>query len=302
VRPVVTKIMPWHPAKVRIQWELEEVGEHGVFLFSVERSGSPSGPWTTIASSLADVYTYDDLLNDAEAANTLSLVRDIYYRIKAVPPSGAANAVYSPIINLDGLVESTMLSEEPGNPARPVPMAQIEADPQTNITRYPRRTDDVRRRLYKRALMRNMYLMLKHLNGIEFALLKRRHFGTRCTCYEPISRTVLRSRCPVCYGTSWVGGYFNPVQILGRIVHGATSEIQSDLSPQGKDDISSAQIQVMDFPKVDEGDVLVAKHLNRRFLVQRRFNTSLKTVIVHQTLTTSELARVAPEFAIEVGI
>jgi len=181
-------------------------------------------------------------------------------------------------------------------------MAQIEADPQTNITRYPRRTDDVRRRLYKRALMRNMYLMLKHLNGIEFALLKRRHFGTRCTCYEPISRTVLRSRCPVCYGTSWVGGYFNPVQILGRIVHGATSEIQSDLSPQGKDDISSAQIQVMDFPKVDEGDVLVAKHLNRRFLVQRRFNTSLKTVIVHQTLTTSELARVAPEFAIEVGI
>lgn len=294
--------MPWHPAKVRIQWELEEVGEHGVFRFNVERSGSPGGPWTTIASSLPDTYLYDDLLNDEEAVNTLSLVRDIYYRIKAVPPSGIANAVYSPIINLDGLVESEMLPEEPGNPARPVPMAQMEADPQTLITRYPRRTDDVRRRLVKRVLIRNMYLMLRHLNGIEFALLKRRHFGTHCTCYEPVSRTVLRSRCPICYGTSWVGGYFNPVQILGRIVRGATSEIQSDLSPQSKDDISIVQVQVIDFPKVDEGDILVAKHVNRRFLVKQRYNTSLKTVIVHQTLTASELARVAPEFAIDVGL
>lgn len=303
MRVLISKIVPWYPTKVRMQWDLEEVGESGVFNFIVERSGSPGGPWTAISISLPDTYTYDDMLNDAEAANTLSLQRDIYYRIKAIPPSGLLNVVYSPVVNLEGLVEHTMLEEEPGNPARPIPAAQFEANPQVHIYKYPNTRTDVRKRLYKRALMRNMYLMLKRLNGIEFVLLKRRHFGTRCTnCYDPITRTVLITGCPLCYGTSWLGGYFTPLDILGRIVRGSKSEIQTVLSPQTKDDVDFPHIQTLDFPRIDEGDLLVAKGFNRRFLVKQRYNPTLKAVITHQTLSCSELARMAPEYTIPAGI
>jgi len=287
---------------VRMQWDLEEVGESGVFNFVVERSGSPGGPWTVISTSLPDTYTFDDTLNDAETANTLSLQRDIYYRIKAIPPSGILNAVYSPIVNMEGLSEHTMLPEEPGNPERPIPSAQFEMTPQVNIYKYPNDRMDIRRRLYKRALMRNMYLMLRRLNGIKFALLKRRHFGTRCTnCYDPISRTVLITGCPTCYGTSWTGGYFTPIEILGRIVRG-TGGGQTQLSPQTKDDINTEHIQTLDFPRIEEGDLLVAKEVNRRYIVKGQYAPSLKVVITHQTLTCTEIARMAPEFSIPAGL
>jgi hypothetical protein len=302
MKAIIIKITPWHPTSVRLQWELEEVAETGTFLFDVERSGAPGGPWTTITSSpLSDVYTYDDTLSDEEA-NTLSLVRDIYYRIRAEPPSGVGNEVYSPIVNLDGLCESEMTEEEPGNPAYPVPMAQFGPEPTKNTFKYPD-DSDVRRRLVKRVLLRNMYLMLKHLNGINFKLLKRRHFGTRCTeCYDTISRMVLESNCSVCYGTSWVGGFYTPVDMLGRIVRGSTGQVQTQLSPQAKDDLNFPQIQTLDFPRIDPGDVLVAESQNRRFLVKQRYNTSLETVIVHQTLAVSELPRTAVEYTIDVGL
>jgi len=303
VRVLITKVTPWHPALVRLQWELEEVGESGDFTFEVERSGSPAGPWTTIVEDLVDTYTYDDTLNDAEAANTLSLIRDIYYRIRAIPPSGEPNAAYSPVMNLDGLTEHVMMPTEPGNPERPVPAATFEQPPLTNLYARPTSSEDTRRRLLKRALMRNMYLMLKRLNGVEFTLLKRRHFGTRCTvCYDTLTRTIMVSHCDTCYGTSWVGGYYTPIPIYARIVRGSNSNVQTGLTQHGKDDVDVVQIQTLDFPKIDEGDIMVAKYQNRRFLVKQRYNTSLKNIMVHQTLTASELSRVAPEYGIDAGL
>jgi len=297
MRTVIIQITPWHPTKVKLQWEIEDVTESGDFTFHVERSGSPGGPWTDLTpAGLLNTTVYEDPLED-EGANTLSLARDIYYRIKMVPPSTQES--YSPIVNLDGLVEHTMLEEEPGNPARPIPAAQFEPDPYTGIARRPA-TPNARMRLIKRALLRNMYLMLKHLNGLEYALLKRRHFGVRCTeCYDPNTHEVIISNCPVCYGTSWVGGYFDPIYILGRRL---ASQISSGLSPQGKDDINKTRIQTLDFPKIEEGDILVERVHNQRFLVQQRYFPHVKSIATHQTLAVSELPRLAPEYGITVDL
>ena len=301
MKVVISHIQPLHPDRVALQWQLEDVTESGAFTFSIERSGSPTGPWTAVVSGLVDTYVSEDLLADEEA-NTLSLARDIYYRIKAAPPSGLLNTVYSPIVNLDGLVEHENLPEEPGNPARPAPAAQFEPNPVTNIMERPVEAgqERVRRRLYKRKMLRDMYLMLKHLNGVEYALLKRRHFGTRCTnCFDPTTRTVLASHCTRCFGTSWIDGYFSPVYILGRRL---TSQIQSELTPHDKADVNLTRIQVLDFPKIEEGDLLVERKHNSRFLVKQRYSTFLKTVTVHQTLTVSELSRAAVEYKIAVNL
>jgi hypothetical protein len=302
MKAVIIKIFLGHPANVQLQWDLEQASESGSFLFDVDRSGSPDGPWTTLTSSpLVDTYTYTDTLADEEA-NTLSLVRDIYYRIRAEPPSGPSNQVYSAIVNLDGLSEYEILPEEPGNPERPVPIDQYEPDPQTFVHRRPH-TTDARYRLVKRALARNMYLMLKKLNGIKFKLLKRRHFGTRCTvCYDPMSRMVFDSHCATCYGTSWVGGYYTPIEIYGQIVRGSGGHIQTQLSPQAKDDLNFPQIRTLDFPRIDPGDVLVAMDRNRRFLVKQRYNSSIKTISVHQTLAVSELPRTAVEYDVDAQL
>ncbi len=297
MRTVIEQITPWHPTKVKLQWKVEDVTESGDFTFHVERSGSSGGPWTDLtAAGLLNTTFFEDPLSD-EDANTLSLVRDIYYRIKMIAPSTKES--YSPVVNLDGLVEHTMLEEEAGNPARPIPAAQYEPNPVVGIARRPS-TRDGRMRLIKRTLLRNMYLMLKHLNGIEYALLKRRHFGTRCAeCYDANTNESIVSGCPVCYGTTWVGGYYAPIYILARRL---ASQVSSNVSPQGKDDTNRVRIQMLDFPKVEEGDLLVERVHNQRFIVQQRYFPHVKTIATHQTLSVSELPRSAPEYKISVAL
>jgi hypothetical protein len=298
VKAYVVKITPWFPAEVRLQWDVTEANESGTFTFDVERSGSPAGPWTTLASGVTGVTYTDDL--STEEVNILALTRDLYYRIKVIPPSGAVNAIYTPIVNLDGLVEHDIVESTPGNPARPVPMGQIEPDPQENMTTLPERMN-TRLRLFKRKILRDRYIMLRHLNGIEYYLLKRRHFGTRCShCYDAASGELLYSNCQYCHGTSWVdGGFYDPLLLLGRRL---TSQIQTKESPQAKDDVNFTYIQFLDFPRIDEGDILVERVHNRRFIVKQRAEVFLKTITVHQTVTVSELPRTAPEYKVAVSL
>lgn len=300
MKAFITKITPWFPRKVRIQWDLEEATESGVFNFTVERSGSPSGDWVTVAS-LPDAYMYDDMLTTDEV-NILSLSRDLYYRVKVTPPSGDINAFYSPIVNLDGQAQTNSLGPRPGMGFVVLDTAQYEVEPLKGQSQRAIRKQNplVRLRLLRRKILRDEYIRLRQLVGVEFLLLKRRHFGARCTkCYDPITREVTLSRCLMCYGTSFSGGYFAPVLILGAP---QTSQVQTEISPQTKDDIRMQRIQFLDFPKIDEGDVLVQKAHNRRFLVKQRYYTSLKMVPVHQTITASELERQAIEYEVPVTL
>jgi len=300
LKAFITSVTPWFPKRVQLQWDLDEVTESGTFQFDVERSGSSEGPWTKIAENLADVYLYNDTL-DQENANVLSLARDIYYRIRVVPPSGVLNAIYSVVTNLDGQAATETIGPRPVMGFQVLDPAQFEVDPLTGQSVRPHNRQPGRLRLLRRKILRDEYIRLRKLAGMEFWLLKRRHFGVRCTnCYDPATQEVTRSRCLVCYGTSWTGGYFSPVAILGGTQH--ASQIQSDISSQTKDDIHIRRIELLDFPRVDEGDLLVEKARNRRFLVKQRYYTSLKSVTVHQTVTTSELERQAIEFEIAVSL
>lgn len=294
---IITNILPTYPAKVGLQWALEAAGSAGVHTFDVERSGSPGGPWIKVATGLSDIYVWEDTLTDNNA-NILSLGRDIYYRIYAIPPVGPDPSVYSDIVNLDGQAESAVVGPSPAIGYKKNTSSQYEKPPTTKIA--PRPTADGRRRLLRRKILRDEYILMKKLAGMEYYLLKRRHFGTRCTdCYDSITRTVVKSNCSTCYGTSWDGGYFTPVAMLGRR---ATSPIAASMSPQAKMEVNRTQIQFLDFPRIDEEDVIVEKSTDRRFLVKSRYFTSLKSIPVHQTLTVSEFERNAVEYSIPVTL
>lgn len=296
----ITEVNPWKTNQVRLQWDLEEVDESGTFAFEVYRSGSPNGPWTKI-QDYSDAYIgYDDL--DTEAANIMALSRDLYYYIRLIPPSGIVNQVDSPIVNIEGQAEVVVLDPQPAIGPRVTDYAQYEVGPRTNITKRPvdERAIDKRLRLLRRKILRDQYLLLSRFNGVEYLLLKRRHFGTRCPdCYDPTTRKVTISHCDTCHGTSWLAGYFNPVEMLGRRL---ASQIQTDLSPQTKDDVDMTRIQLQSFPRIDEGDLLIERARNRRFLVKQRYFTTLKTIPIHQTVSVSELERQAKEYAISITL
>jgi hypothetical protein len=156
-----------------------------------------------------------------------------------------------------------------------------------------------RKRLLRRKILRDEQLAFRVFNGIVVAVLKRRHFGVRCTvCYDPITKLNTKSRCTTCYGTGWTGGYYPPIATLARF---AASSTDTSLTSEGKMDINNNPITLLNYPHVEEGDIIVEVGGNHRWLVKSVSPTELRRVTVHQRVLATELPRTSPEYGIILG-
>ena len=265
-----TRLLPIYPNKIFFQWSLINPTEVGNYIFDLYRAGAPDGPWYEISMGNVDIYNYVDVLIATATLpagtnvdpNVLALARGIYYRLVVTPPSGVANQVETVSI----------------------------VEPKLSGRQF----------LLKRKMLRDASMMLRKLNGVEVAVCKRRHWGPRCSkCFDKSTKEVVRQNCPNCFGTGFDPGYFAPVITLARR---GTAPISSQISPQGKTDTAMAHVTILDVPRVEEGDILVFLRDNKRFIIKQMMPTELQTVIVHQKLLASELARSAPEYRIPVDI
>lgn len=261
----ITRLLPLFPRGVFLQWDLVSPTEVGSYTFDVYRSGSPEGPWTLLSAAYTDQYNYLDTLPLTEtpeerAVNQLSLARGIFYKVAVTPPSGCDNKAEA--------------------------VSAVE----------PRL--DGKQRLLKRKMLRDASMMLSKLNGVEVAVVKRMHWGPRCTkCYDKFTKEVIRASCTACFGTGFSPGYFSPIVTLGRR---GVLPVAKQVSPQGQSEFRPTQVTILDVPKIEPDDVLVFLKDNRRFVVKASIQTELRTVGVHQKLEVSELARSSIEYRIVV--
>jgi hypothetical protein len=161
------------------------------------------------------------------------------------------------------------------------------------------RTQPHRFRIARKA-RRDLYITLSRLNGSVFIVLKRRRSGARCsTCYNPFTQDSILSQCGECYGTTYTGGYYDPVTIWGKIDPQA-SNMQFGLQGVSENNISG--FICMDYPLIEVEDIIVEKQTNRRFKVMRNMQTESSRIAVHQDLQISELARTSSEYSIPVSL
>lgn len=272
-RVSITRTTALYPSQVFVQWDVVS-DENGTFLVDVFRSGGPNGPWESIAVGLRDAYNViDDRFglppgppsnaNGREPLNLFSLSREIFYMVTVTPPSGSTNAFSSPATPV-----------EPGL--------------------------DRRTRLLKRKLLRDLSVGFKHLNGVPFALLKRRRWGPRCPeCWDPVLHEATREHCPECFGTGFQDGYWRQVRVRGRREAAST---QTQLTAHGESDVKYADFIVLDFPRLEYKDLVIDLRSNDRYEIQRTSSTELKGITVHQKLATSLLGRNSVEYEVPVDV
>lgn len=267
--PILKRTTALFPTRVFIQWDIQDPSESGVYYADIERATSPEGPWLTIAHALPNAFHYlDDLTvnlpddtEPKEGPNLFSLQRNIFYRVVVTPPSGRANSVIS-----------APQSIEPGL--------------------------DKNARLLKRKILRDETVAFQKLNGIELIVLKKLHWGYRCTvCFDPVTKDIVLEHCSNCYGTGFTGGYATPVRIRGRI---APQPVQTQISPHGMLETQHTRLTVLDYPELEPGDLVTDLRRNDRYVVKSVTPTTLKTVIVHQVATISLLSRDAVEYELLV--
>ena len=262
----ISRTLPLYPLGTFIQWELVAPTESGTYIFSVDRAGSPEGPWEPVIAGLQNAYNHVDrmpsvLTAGTQPVNQLSLVRGIFYRVTVVPPSGPANRA------------QTVSAVEP----------QL----------------DGKQKLLKRKILRDVGLMLRKLEGVEVAVCKRMHWGLICTaCRDPYTKNIIRTHDPACLGTGFQPGYFTPIITLAKRTARAVDV--STVENGGKSDSNLTQITMLDYPALAEDDVIVFLRDNRRFLLKKVLPTELQTVTVTQDVLASELPRSAVEYRIQV--
>ena len=103
-------------------------------------------------------------------------------------------------------------------------------------------------------------------SGVDFSIYKRKHWGTRCTkCYNPVTESATKANCLDCFGTTFEGGYWDPVKTLGKVEPLVkTQTLQGDLN--FSEDITSS-LSLRAFPLVKKGDFVVEESSNRRWYI-----------------------------------
>jgi hypothetical protein len=267
----ISQLVPLHPHKVYLQWDLLQPTERGTYLFKIERSGSAAGPWELLTAGLQNGYNYiDDLVKQPALpvdgkAHLFSLQRQIYYRVTVIPPSGCENG------------------------AQTEPHGLYRADAGLRPLQ----------RGLRRRLLYDEKIVLSRVAGMQLVLLKKRRWGERCpVCYDKLTRAVTREQCPTCYGTSFTGGYWNPVLTVGRVY--PPQAIAASTAVPGKVETDKHNIQLLDIPLMQDDDLVVEIATNNRYIVERQAQTEIVRKPVHQVVTTSLIAHACVEYTIPV--
>lgn len=119
---------------------------------------------------------------------------------------------------------------------------------------------------------RVMKLELMHMregrNGIEVLVYKPKKSGPRCRCVDrSTGQSAQASLCPYCYGTTFEGGYHNPVRTWMEEERWSERRIEDNASGAGSVDTRMLTANLIAFPELDRGDVVVHRELDNRFAV-----------------------------------
>lgn len=98
-------------------------------------------------------------------------------------------------------------------------------------------------------------LKLKEFSGRKVWVFPKRKTGQRCAvCFDPVSQRKLRSQCPNCFDTTWVGGYLAPVEAYALIVTPNEQTIHANF---GNVENENTSVQLGNYPELFEGDIIV---------------------------------------------
>ena len=126
-----------------------------------------------------------------------------------------------------------------------------------------------RQRVLARGIIRRVLLSPRHLQHFACILLKRKYSGTVCSCRDSITEEVLKPDCTECYGTGFVGGYYQEGSEKTLIVNSPLNSIETFDKSVKIGSVTPAKMaaRFSGLPPVRYNDVFVHPVTNRRFYV-----------------------------------
>lgn len=124
-----------------------------------------------------------------------------------------------------------------------------------------------------REMMRAHNILLREEEGSEGYLLKRRLFGEPCpnNCVDYLTEDVSNPNCPICYGTGFLGGYYDPLECVYAALSQNSHDTEIDgLQARGTiDDLPRVPARLLAIPQLVSRDVWVRKNSDERWEIRK---------------------------------
>ena len=142
--------------------------------------------------------------------------------------------------------------------------------------------------VYTDEIIRRHHMLLEHSRAPECSIFTRRLYGTRCQCWNALRKESNGSRCPICYGTGWVGGYFGPYR---ERVSFSMSRAQRRMLSRASDGVADGTTEcwTVNYPALTPGDLIVTP-FNDRYRVLQTQVSRRGLVVLHQVMAVARLA------------
>ena len=247
---------------VFVQWDVSDVPASGDLRFKLERAESPQGPFELVVNGLSDYHYFDGHV-ESQSSATEAQGHLSLQRHLYYRVTATAGASYVTAVEAVG-------------------------------DRLP-----TRQRLLRKKIQRDIAITFRVGSGVPFAVLKRRHWGTRCVaCFDKLTKSITNAKCLSCFGTGYLNGYHAPVRVSARK---GTTNVQTQIAPQGRVETNQIELTILDYPLLAPDDLIVEVNTDRRYIIRHVTRTELRGVPVHQKLVMSELARDSIEYSVQVG-
>ena len=107
--------------------------------------------------------------------------------------------------------------------------------------------------------------MVARLSGMPGVLMKRREWGTACTCLDSDTRQPTRHDCPLCYGVGIIGGYYAPIQL--SLLPGQPKKVQRNMTEIGQSQRDTMMARCVAYPYIEAEDVWLGQNDNDRWRI-----------------------------------
>lgn len=218
-----------------IAWELwEGFGAVGPFEFYVDVAQAGSQEWETLnKTAIVNECIYIDLCQ-----RTFDAQDGFYYRVRLNLPN-----VKDPVTGL---------------------CKHYQSQPQQANGLWSKRDW-----LTAREIARKEYLLQRKRTNLTAVghILKRMRYGAKCPdCTEYDTGEVQNGKCPVCFGTGFIGGYFPAIKMTLTGNAPWTRQFKRDGQVSMRDDIVR-ESRCVSYPFPDSADVWVRKDNGERYYV-----------------------------------
>lgn len=137
------------------------------------------------------------------------------------------------------------------------------------------------------------------VGGERVLLYKKKYEGQRCPLFDTVRHTNQQHEDEICYGQGFVGGFFQPIEIVISLLSSGPEEFtKTDFGIQRTYKPHSWTLWE---PLLATGDMIVRRN-NQRFLITQAFPHRFKHFVTHQDFDLVEVERGSILYTIPSGL